>query len=356
MAYSNGYDQSAVITALKDRVGFRQPLGAGVPTLTSAVTTSNSGRYFQDFHGLVTVENIKATMEQVNASDGDLITHLGNIRSAAIMRALNAVFNEMQIIDQPAKVFNRYGHNDQLIANSGKFVGYRIVVADSADVATQIDLLLLYLNEAKTFNVYLFKDGEPAPLVTQSVTTVADKVTECALTAEKILNRGIYYLGYFQNDLGTAKAYNEQVKSWSNTRFFRAQPMEATSTGATTFDRENIAYPARPLALNVEMSSFRDHTIQIKRKAAMFDELIGLALSYHVIEQVMYAVRSNVNERILKDQVDKFGLQLDLNGVAPFPESPKVMGLKQRIDREGERVRKSFYPADEPVSVNLQKC
>ena len=129
MAYSNGYDLTAVLVALKDRVGFRQPDGSGVPTLTSAVTTTQSGRYFQDFHQLVTVQNIKSTMELKAATDAQLITHLGDIRKAAIMRALKGVFAAPETVEQ-VKLFSRYGKNDETIDNDGKFIGYEINVAD----------------------------------------------------------------------------------------------------------------------------------------------------------------------------------------------------------------------------------
>ncbi len=353
MAYSNGYDQTAVIAALKDRVGFRQPLGTGAPTLSSAVTTSNSGRYFQDFHALVTVENIKATMPEANASDANLITHLGEIRSAAIMRALNGVFTGMQIIDQPSPLFARKGTDDVAETNASKFVGYEIWVADTADAAVQIDALRVLFDGATTFNIYLFKDGDPVRMWQQSVTTVENTIVETSLS-EKILSRGKYYIGYFQDDLGSVKAYRQQVEHWNKQRFFSALPITAPATGATTFNRNSISYVGEPIGLNLEISSFKDHTIQIKKKAAMFDELIGLTMAYYVIEQILYTSRENKTERYLKDQLDKAGIQLDLNGVAPISDSPQVMGLKQRIERELNTVKKSFY--SKPKSQVVEVC
>lgn len=342
MAYSNGYDLTAVMSALENRVGFRQPLGTGAPTLSSAVTTTNSGRYFQDFHSLVTVENIKQTMYQPAANDADLITHLTNIRKAAIMRCLNGVFTGAHVYSV-GPLYNRLGFNDQLITNSGKFVGYEINVANNPEAAIQLNSISLYFDSAVTFNVYLFKDGKLTPEFTQEVTTVANTITTVSLT-DKVYGRGKYWLGYFQDDIGSAKAYLEQVACWEKTYLFTARPAETDATGATTFNRENLSYPSEPFGLNVDISSFKDHTASIKAKVAMFDEIIGLTLTYSVIEQMIYAVRSNGTERIVKDELERVGIQLDLNGAAPISDSPQVMGLKQRIDREMETVRKSFDP------------
>ena len=347
--YTNGFNHSAVVAALKDRIGFRQPLGTGVPTLSSAVTTTRSGRYFQDFHALVTVENIKATMPQVSASDADLITYLGQIRSAAILRSLNGVFTAPQVVDQPMWAFTRDG--EQTLENStGKFCGYEIYVADSPDAAVQIEAVRLMLDSAATFNLYVFEDGKTAPIWTEEVTTEAGSVTEITVSG-LVLNRGTYWIGYFQNDLGGAKAYREEVAGLTEGILYAAGPMVADATGPTSFERDEISYVSPTYGINVELSSFRDYTHAVKKKAAMFDELIGLNLAYSVLEQVIYAVRSNVNERILKDQLAQVGIQMDLNGAAPISDSPQITGLRQRIDRELRRVKESFYP--NPKSVVL---
>jgi hypothetical protein len=351
MAYSNGYDVTAVYAALENRVGFRQPDGAGAPILTGAVTTTNSGRYFQDFHSLLSVDNIKMTMELAGASDAQLVTHLQNIRKAAIMRSLNGVFTGKQVIDQ-VRLFSRYGKNDDPITNTGLFIGYELNVAEKPDAAIQIDSLYVYLDSAITFNIYLFKDGDLAPIMTQAATSVANKITEIALSSERVIGKGRYYLGYFQNDLGAAKAYREEVDCWSRTRVFGYQAISAASTGATTFNRNEVSYLGEPPGLNAEISSFVDHTLQIKRKAAVFDELIGLTLAYSVIEQIIYSVRSSGGERILKEQIDKLGIQLELTGSVPVSESPQIMGIKQRIERETATVRSSFYKQQKAIVIN----
>lgn len=341
--FTNGFNYDQVIASLKDRVGFRQPTGSGAPTLTTAVTTSQSGRFFQDFHALATVENIKACMELPGATDAQLIIHLANLRDAAILRTLNGVFTAPQVIDQPRLIYRREGINDVLETKSGRFVGYRIRVSDTPDAAVQIDSLQLYFNGVATFNVYLFKDGDPTAVWEQEVTTVADALTDIALDG-KVLNRGLYYLGYFEDDLGIAQAYRQQVCEDEDGRYFDADPMVAKATGATTFNRNEISETEQPIGLNLEISSFKDYTTAIKRKAAAFDELIGLVLTYNVIENILYSARSNATERFLKDQVMKVGIQLDLTGAAPVTDSPQIMGLRQRIDREMQRVKRSFYP------------
>lgn len=351
MGYSNGYDLSAVNTALTGRIGFRQPAGSGAPVLDTPAKASASGRYFQDFHAIVTVNNIKAVMEQPGASDSDLNTYLANLKQAAVARALNGVFPEKRVIDQ-IRLFSQEGINDKPIENSGKFVGIEIEVAETSDVAVQLDAVHLYFDSDATFDLYLFKDGKQSEEWHQSVTAVANDITEIALT-DKVIGKGRWYLGYFQEDLGSAKAYWEVIDDCNKASMFEAEFIQATKLTGTLFDRDRRAETNVNFGLNLEISSFMDHTLQIKRKAAMFDELIGLTMAAMVLEQVIYSTASNGVERILKDQLSKVGIQMDLNGAAPVSDSPQIVGLKQRIDRETETVRALFYPKRKSQTVNL---
>jgi len=135
--------------------------------------------------------------------------------------------------------------------------------------------------------------------------------------------------------------------------FFSATPIDTEATGATTFNRDELSY-TQPQGLNVEMSSFIDQTRHIKLKAAAFDELIGLVLANSVLEQVIYAVRINPEETVLKEQLQQVGIQLEMNGAAPISDGPRIQGLKQRIDREAKAVKQSFYP--NPKSTVINAC
>lgn len=350
-SYTNGFCFGKVMTALFGRVGWKQPTQASLQIVNNLNRSSKGGRYFNDFHALCTIENIKATCTDAGISDTQFNTLLENQQKAVIMRCLNGVFPGRQVIDQ-VKLFSRYGYNDELVTGSNQFVGYEINVADKVDAAVQIDALHLYFDSEATFNIYLFKDGNPVALWTEEITTEANAITEIPLV-DKVIGRGKYYLGYFQADIGSAKAYQEQVECWNKTLWFSAIPVECDATGATTFNRNERSYPYQPKGLNLEMSSFKDYTRQIENKAAMFDELIGLTNAYATIEQIIYAVRSSSTERILKDELDRAGIQLDLTGAAPISDGPKVQGLRQRIERELKNVQGSFYPKEKAQIMSL---
>lgn len=359
--YTNGFDFNRVVTALFGRIGWSQTPGS--PILDNTNLISRGGRKFNDgsFHALVTLNNIKSVMEQVAASDLDFNAYLVSLQRAIILRCLNGVFNEPELICQ-SLLYDRwsYGSNDAPITNSGKFVGVQIKTPPRIDMATQLDSVSLYFDSAVTFNLYLFNDTKLAPIYTISVTTVANDSTVIDLT-DIILNYigganhgGIFYLGYFQADLGSAKAIRENNVCFKSNTPYGAICIEADATGATSFNRSNISYTLQSNGINPLFSVFRDHTWQIVKKSALFDNMIGLQMSAQVVEQSLFANRSNSTERAVKEGMDKVQASMELTGVAPISDGPKTTGLRKQIEQEIVRVKHSFFPKAKPVSVCLQ--
>jgi len=359
-SYTNGFDFSRVIASLFGRVGWRQPIKANSPIINSTNQLAKGYRYFNDgaFHTIITVDNIKATMDEASASDNNLNAHLESLQRAAIMRCLNAVFREPEYIKQYL-LLDRIGQNDKVIENTGLFVGYEINLAPVMDIGIQIDSATLLFDQDVTFNLYLFKDGKKSPISVIEVSAVAGEATVVNFS-DLVLNYigsatkgGRFYFGYFQDDLGSARAIQEQVCS-KDTACFCAQPMQSKKViGEFDFNRNQRSYTIQPYGINLEMSVFRDHTQVIVKKANLFDEVIGLTVASMTIEQIIYTCRSNTNERVLKDELSKIGIQLDLNGVAAISDSPKIKGLNDRIEEELKRLRKSFSNKPKPQTVNL---
>lgn len=359
--YTNGFNSSLVYAALFGRVGWAQPADAASPVLNSVNLISKSGRNFNDgsFHTLVTLDNIKATMEQKDASDADFNAYLEGLQKAAQLKALNGVFNEPEFIDQ-SLLYTRWGYVDTPIANAGKFIACRIKVPPAADLAVQIDSVGLYFDGAATFNLYLFNDSKLAPVWVGSVTTVANTQTVINLS-DIVLNHiggnnlgGVFYFGYFQNDLGSVRAIRESSTRFSISKPYSASMIEAVPVGSNDFQRNNIGYSIfQTYGINPHLSVFRDHTQQITRKATLFDNLQGLQMAVMVLELITYSKRSNADERVLKDTSGQINASLDLQGAAPMSDGPRTVGLKTMIQKEALRVKNSFFPPAQPQSIEI---
>jgi len=365
LQYSNGFDLDKINKALIGRVGWLQSTITGAPVMNAANLKSLSGRFFNDgsFHALVNINNLKAVQEDPQISDDAFNALLQRMQQAAILRSLNGVLNEPEYLEQ-SLLYNRATRNDQPVNNTGLFVGYEIKIANTFDVSVQINSATFLFDTDCAFTLYLFKDGVKTPVWTGDIDLQANENTvvdlsNCILsyiTAGTKGNR--YYLGYFQNDLGGARAIQEQTWDWNKTCMFLAMPVSAAQLKddngglVTDFDRNQRYESLLPFGFNLEVSAFRDHTQQVVKKAFLFDELVGLTMAYMCIEQILYNTRSNDKQRILSDNTAQFAAQLDLNGVMALPDTPQTTGLKQRITRELERVKKSLYPKPKALTVS----
>lgn len=355
--YSNGFNYSRVMSAMIPRLGWKQ-------SPDNAVDSSNlislSGRYFNDgsFHPTVTLSNIKSSFGTgAFANNTQLNAELLQIKKAAIISALTSVFNESELIERKM-LFDRCGNNDLEIPSAGKFVGVRFKIAGDK-YALKINSIQLYFNEEVTFNLYIFHDTQTAPIWQQSVTTEAGATVAIPLSSELILNylgtnysTGHFYLGYFQTDLGTAKAVDEE-KHISKKFCFGAEFFQADKVG-TSFNKKQISCSSQTFGINADVTVLRDHTESIIRQAYLFDNAIGLQVAYNVVKQFIYSNRRNQDERMAKDVMgENVILSYEMEGAAPAMGVAKTSGLQTRISEELKRLRQSFFPKQKSKVVEL---
>lgn len=357
--YTNGFNFNQVVSALLGRVGWLQTAG---PVLDSNNLISRSGRRFNDgsFHPLVTLNNIKDIMDLPNASDEQFNAHLSATTRAIILRSLNGVFNEPEYISE-SLLYDRWGMSasDTPINNTGKFVGFQIKLPSKVDLATQINSLGLLFDGVATFNIYVYNDIKQQPIYTKEVTTVANTQTVVELP-DFVLNYigannhgGVFYVGYYQEDLGSVKAIRENNVSFKCNAPYAIVPFEA-KVNASIFEKTTAAYGLNTYGINPHITVFRDHTWQIVKNPALFDNLIGLQMAAQVAEASRWTMRSNSTERKLNEVADKVQLGLDLDGVAPISDSPRTTGLRQQIQQETKRIKQSFLPKAKSIVLNAE--
>jgi hypothetical protein len=351
--YTNGFNFSRVISALFGRVGWRQPIKANSPVISGPNLVTKGGRYYQDFHSLVTIDNIKQVIEEVAATDSALNSYLESIQRGIIMQCVNNVFKAPEAITKGILFSSTWNNNDTLVDNTGKFVGIMFrtpPMSAKGEIAVQIDSVALYFDSNVTFNLYVYNDRVKAPLAVIEVSAVAKSQTLVDLS-DVILNYigpnslgGTFYIGYYQDDIGAAKAYYENMTDprcdlygWS---FMNADKI----AGQYDFDRRHTRLTNVNYGLNAHVTTFYDHTSEIVKRAPLFDNAIGLQMAVQMVEKIFYSTRSNGTERILKDMTLQVMAQLDLNGVIETSEGPKFKGnsLKQQVQREFDNIRKSF--------------
>ncbi len=83
---------------LVDRIGFKQPTNVSF-TLDATTLTSDSGRYFEDEHPVVTVKNILGTTQEIATDDAGANTLLQSLVKSACIQVIGDVFEVSDIPD-----------------------------------------------------------------------------------------------------------------------------------------------------------------------------------------------------------------------------------------------------------------
>lgn len=353
------YRRDEVIAALFGRVGFREPTEAAYAgILNTENKQSKSKRYFDGFHAMSNVPNIhEACNRDAKISDADFNTYLKNLQEDTILAILDGIFNEPEVIEQRME-FDRCDQRPVLIPNVGRFVGRQINIASDPSKSVRINAITLAFNGDKTFNLYLFDNVKRTAIKTLQVTCQTDSqvvVVPEDWTLNYMSNAsksGIYFIGYFQDDLGSVQAYDEQPYTWNCGNCYGVRQIEAEVVPTQVyFIRYNPYITNRTHGLNIEFSSLVDFTEVIIRSPQVFDKAIGLQMAAMVVERVIHGQRSNATQRMAEVSAER--LYNDLNLDMSTPELPYSSGLKNQLRRELKRLHDNFFPKQKAISTTI---
>ena len=344
---TNGMNFNTVYNALKNRVLY-QSMGL----------TSDSNRYYEDFHTLCDTSILLAMQNDssITSVNSPAFQNVLNIRQrSVVMEALNAIYNAPQIIDKAQLCFQRPDVMlyPQPVQNTGQFVGIKLLIVPGEDIGVKLNSMELFFDSNVTFNMYLYNDMTLPPIYTKSVTALAQQQVIVDLSTDVTLNYltpannkgGIFYFGYYQSDLGSAQALYYSIY---NTMFHGIQmwafgaPTMTDALGQRNFQRNNIGSNNLTYGLNFEVTVYVDATNNIVQNANILDEVIGLVNCVRVVRDLIFSYRSNSVERKIQGNTSLQELYGQLNGFKADDEIPYVSGLQQQLSRAIKTAKAGF--------------
>jgi len=313
-----------------------------------SVTPNNiSSRYYEQFHVMNNLQNLSATLEQDISTGAAFTSFLTDLEQGMIMTVLNGVFNEPQMIED-TMIYSRRLRQDNAWTNSGKFCGYRIYIPPG-EFAARIVKASFIFNGAATFNLYVYQDMQKTPAYTIPVTTVANQEVYVDLqdwvlhyNQQTYSTGGVFYIGYYQNDLGSVQALDQFVSKWNETFAFGYTAFETPQlAGQYDFNRIQIPYTYVTYGMNLSVESYLDYTYRIVKNASMFDQAMGLAMAVIVLGYQAFSVRTNVLQRQVQDMATL--LYSEINRDESSSINPNIAGLKRQLSAELKRINDNFF-------------
>ncbi len=249
-------------TALFGQIAFRNPDDPAYENLASALTTSATGMFFEDYNELVTVKNLVSIAENYDGynvdtwligstySIGDFAklsgivwesvtdANTGNDPSTddgtnwklpvndwltqKVNASISKVVNRMtrnkknkestKTLLENVQLFDGAGRFQDTITASGRFVGLELTPKRINNIAMVLDYIGLQFSEIQTdLTIYVFHSSRVVAIDTQDITTLAANSfhweagtidnLDYVDYASHIDSGGKFYVGYFEDDI-----------------------------------------------------------------------------------------------------------------------------------------------------------
>lgn len=368
MAKTNGYNRTVVLQAL-NRLGFKSTDQREYDDLVDCDNqASASGLFYNDdsFHTAVSIQNIYECQPDFKLDADGFNKYLLQLKQSVALSALNQVFDAPQFLDS-GLLFRRIDQTRlEALNNSNKFCFVKIQPSPDGDFGVALNNVVLLFDGTTPFDLYLFHsmhDGQDkvgnsmvdVPYIKKwRVTPKANRQVVFPLDydinySNDIIKGGDWFLGYFQSQLGSMRAlryssYRNRYRVFTST----CGTVDANN-GNTDFDRSVHSTSDDMIGLNLEVSSYIDRTQTIINSAHLFDNLQGLMMAAKVIELIVNTTRSNVIQRITRENMNS--LMLQLKGYKS--EERFIPGIEHRIMSEVKRLRKAFQRSGTATNVDI---
>lgn len=344
------YDSSQILSTsgLYTRIGVKEPTKTGYTGILDAVSKATlSGFYYDKYHSLANFINIYDCQNDPGISAAEINAEIVNWRKDAIETGLKRVFANQDDLIQNCLQFVNENDFNTTITNSGKFVGFELTVPSKDQIVNVLNNVILQFDGEETFDIYLYHSSQKTALQSKEATTVADSFYKLALDWSLYMQStdyagGKFYIGYYQDDLNTVKAYDRQFQNSSIQTTFNGiglKSFSVTPNGTDLFDIADIEYTSESWGINLDISTFKDYTNLIMTNKKLFDDMQGYAFAIRVLELIKTTGRINPTQRVNENLPDVAAFDLeDQSG----ENTPKSTGLNTKLKIEIDRVRKSL--------------
>lgn len=335
------YDK--IKSSLFGGVGWRQPTLTGYDIINSENLQSDSGLFFQDSHPYVTVKNIKEAQEDKDVSDSDFNDYLKSIQETSISNACNSILNGKSDFIQSVNLYPYEKSFKDTIDKRGKFVGFIFEQRQSVGLIAKVPWVELSFDEDVSFDIHLFNSNLKEPIQTQSVTASAYESVivnlDWFIADDTDHKGGNFYIGYYEDDLGTAKALKKNF-DLSNlqvyTKCYCIRPV-SLDVDASVIDVTTLINESDTFGLNIGIEVYNDYTELIIRNKNLFWNAIYFQAAEKVLNTLLTSTRSNRTQRT--NTLDANQILFALYGDA----NTGIKGIDSKLKMAIHDVRKTLF-------------
>ena len=367
------FDPTTIQNCMVSLLGWRNDANPSVPQITDPnLLQSDSGLIYNDFHSLLTIENITNTTPEGKTIDN----YLNEKVASGINKALTKVVIEKKLNESTktllnsSKLFDGIGRFQDTIISNGSFVGVELEIFPSYGAKVFIDKIGLQFTQAQTnLPIYIFHTSQIDPIQTVSATTTKaqslewltlSETIDLSYLSEEYDSGGYFYIGYFQDDItgqaikkdfnwmqgpcNTCRGGANAMKVWNERlNFVRIVPIEVSNSdlnGAQMFDYTKRGYvPTNNFGMNFGVTVQCDISQYLCEQKFVLSDLIGKQVAVDILNDMKHSTRLNRLANVSQNMIIR-----DLEGDTETNEP----GLAIRLSNSIKAVDFDFSKIDSP--------
>lgn len=326
------FNSEKVVPEYINLLGWRQHHDSNEFEIDAALTTSETGEFFQQKHPALRLDLIRSMIP----SNLTLDKYLSQVTEESINEIFNELIQYRQLSNygktllEQSTLLNKYGWKNDLIVNQNRFVGFQIRVKAFTGLQLLINQIGTQFSGQQTFTLYLFHTSQSEPIKEIEVTT-SDKngwkwnLTDLELSAFEAAqyHGGVFVLGYYQDDIAVqavnysnfnwdkgecGSCNNSYAGIWKSIRnHYQVYPIYVPQGGFTKgemFDLEDAFYiNNQSWGLNLKLSVRCDLTSFFIQNKFVFKNLLAYKVVHKVLNMMKFSQEVNYIEENIKNMI-----------------------------------------------------
>lgn len=367
------FNPTTIQNCMTSLLGWRNDANPDVPQITDPnLLQTDSGLIYNDFHPLLTIENITNTIPE----DKTINDYLNEKVNSGINKAMTKVVLEKKLNESTktllnsSKLFDGIGRFQDTVISNGRFVGVELEIFPTYGAKVIIDKIGLQFTQTQTnLPIYIFHTSQIDPIQTITASTTKSNSLEWLTLSQTIDlsylsdnydSGGMFYIGYFQDDISgqaikkefnflqgpcnTCRGGSNAMKVWNERlNFVRIVPVEVSNSdlnGTQMFDYTKRKYNAtNNFGLNFGVTVQCDISQYLCEQKLVLTDLIGKQVAVDILNDMKHSTRLNRLANVSQNMIIR-----DLEGDQETFEP----GLSKRLSDSVKAVDFDFSKIDSP--------
>lgn len=302
--------------------------------IDESLTESETGQYYQDFHPLLTLENIRSIAPDYSKIDSERTEKelfsdwLRDKTGASILKLVETYYstqmaaNVVKNLLESKVLFDGAGRLADVVRNTHSMVGFEVIPVRAEGVTLRIEKIGLQFNQNGNVRLYVMHTSSPEPIRTIDVEYTKSGGVQWVEQSDLFLPYvsdetdagGSWFICYDQNELPDGMMAVQKNRDWSKepcptcsridyinwqawSRYLEIHPFRVQSDGnGQMWDVQNNIYTyTTNYGLNLKVTMECDITEILITQRKSFQNALGLQVAYDLIREFAYNPNFRLN-------------------------------------------------------------